>query len=383
MRTYVILKADGSGFSGDRSKGTGPGPPSSGSLVSERLSERDAARLRSDDGIALMCPSMETALPEPLADPAYGVAGAWGIDAVGAGASRFTGAGVRVAVLDTGIDAAHPAFTGVRLTERDFSGHGNGDRNGHGTHCAGTVFGRDLETRIGVARGVLDVLIGKVLGDDGRGSSEMMFQGMQWAISSKVSIVSMSVGLDFTRSVTALTADGWPIGLATSTALHSFRDNLRMFDAIMRMASAAAAFGGAPLIFAATGNSSRRSERREWRMAASLPAAADGVVSVAAAEQAGAGLKVASFSNSLPTVIAPGVGILSARAGGGSVAKNGTSMACPHAAGVAALWWEAIRSEGRRATPDAVRNRLLTAAVTTPFADADENDIGQGLVVSP
>ena len=73
----------------------------------------------------------------------------------------------------------------------------------------------------------------------------------------------------------------------------------------MAMAKAAASFGGAPLIFAATGNSSRRAERPEWRMAASLPAAAADVVSVAAAEPDGAGYKVASFSNSMPTVIAP------------------------------------------------------------------------------
>ncbi|WP_211193338.1 S8 family serine peptidase [Actinoplanes sp. TBRC 11911] len=103
--------------------------------------------------------------------------------AVGAAGSPFTGASVRVAVLDTGIDAAHPAFTGVSLTQKDFTGEGDGDENSHGTHCAGTVFGRDVGgTRIGVARGVTDVLIGKVLIKRGVGSTANLAAGTHWAV---------------------------------------------------------------------------------------------------------------------------------------------------------------------------------------------------------
>ena len=87
--------------------------------------------------------------------------------------STWTGEGVTVAVLDTGIDSKHPAFAGVDIVEKDFTGTGNGDRQGHGTHCAGTIFGRDVDgKRIGVARGVKRALIGKVLGDEGGGDSE-------------------------------------------------------------------------------------------------------------------------------------------------------------------------------------------------------------------
>jgi len=90
--------------------------------------------------------------------------------------------GITVAVLDTGIDSTHPAFTGVTLIEEDFSGSGNGDVQGHGSHCAGTIFGRDVDgTRIGVAPGVDRALIGKVLGDDGSGDSIGLFRGIQWA----------------------------------------------------------------------------------------------------------------------------------------------------------------------------------------------------------
>ena len=67
----------------------------------------------------------------------------------------MTGNGIVVAVLDTGIDKNHPAFSGAQIIEKDFSGEGNGDQHGHGTHCAGTILGRTTGgKRIGVAPGV-------------------------------------------------------------------------------------------------------------------------------------------------------------------------------------------------------------------------------------
>jgi len=99
----------------------------------------------------------------------------------GAVASSFSGQGVKIAVLDTGIERNHPAFAGITILEKDFSGDGDGDRNGHGTHCAGTIFGRDVGgVRIGVAKGVDQVLIGKALRDAGGGTSQMIFDAMSW-----------------------------------------------------------------------------------------------------------------------------------------------------------------------------------------------------------
>ena len=70
-----------------------------------------------------------------------------------------------VAVLDTGIAASHEAFRDVELIEKDFTGEGNGDRHGHGTHVAGTIFGRTVgEIRYAVAPGVGRALIGKIIG---------------------------------------------------------------------------------------------------------------------------------------------------------------------------------------------------------------------------
>jgi subtilisin family serine protease len=72
---------------------------------------------------------MPTALIRPFPSTAP-VTSTWGVAAVGADVSPFDGQGVTVAVLDTGIVAAHPAFHGAQLVERDFSGDGNGDKNG-------------------------------------------------------------------------------------------------------------------------------------------------------------------------------------------------------------------------------------------------------------
>ena len=65
----------------------------------------------------------------------------WGIKAVGADTSPFSGQGVTVAVLDTGIDPGHPAFQGVTLNRKNFTSESDDDVHGHGTHCAGTILG--------------------------------------------------------------------------------------------------------------------------------------------------------------------------------------------------------------------------------------------------
>lgn len=350
------------------------------------MSAADVADARRDPSVRGVAPAMPTRLIAPFAADEEAPGGdAWGIGAVGADRSAFTGACVTVAVLDTGIDAAHPAFAGVELVQRDFSGGAGGDGNGHGTHCAGTIFGRDVDgRRIGVARGVERALIGKVLGDDGRGGSEMIFAAMTWAIENGADVVSMSLGLDFPGMVAGLVDDGFPADLATSIALEGYRGNLRMFDALMQMIRARGAFGGEAVVVAAAGNESRRKVRPDYEIAVGLPAAAEGVVSVGAAGRGLDGYQIAPFSNALPLVTGPGVDILSARSGGGLRALSGTSMACPHVAGVVALLWEAQRASTDPRTARGVASRLIAEAREDVFAPGvDAGDRGGGMATAP
>ena len=117
---------------------------------------------------------------------------------MGADTSPFTAKGVTVAVLDTGIDATHPAFEGVELIQKDFTGEGRGDKNGHGTHVAGTIFGQTVDgLRIGVAPGIGRALVGKVLDALGGGSTQSIAEAIQWALNSGANVISMSLGMDF------------------------------------------------------------------------------------------------------------------------------------------------------------------------------------------
>ena len=202
----------------------------------EEVDPKGRSELLRDPEVVAVTTIMPTRLIEPyvVLTQVQEAGVAWGIEAVRASESSFTGDGVLIAVLDTGIDKSHQAFEGVTLIERDFSNSGNGDRQGHGTHCAGTIFGRDVgDLRIGVARGVSRVLVGKVLPDDGFGNSEMLFQGMRWAMDQGAGVISMSLGFDFPGMVRDLTNNGWPADLATSSALGGLPrkpENVRRID---------------------------------------------------------------------------------------------------------------------------------------------------------
>lgn len=358
-------------------------PPPALSVSEIEVTHSELAELFAQPGVVAVPPVFPTALVAPVETAAVAAAAAsWGIATVGAGVSAFDGAGSRVAVLDTGIDAAHPAFAGVKLAEHDFTGTGNGDGRGHGTHCAGTIFGRDIDgTRIGVARGVTDAMIGKVLDADGAGNSRMLFEALAWAINGNAHLISMSLGFDFPGYVDDLvTRRDYPVALATSIALRNYSANLRALDALMAFAKAQAGFGFGPLVLAASGNESKHPA---YGVSASVPAAADGVVSVGALRSSGNGLELASFSNTDCLLVAPGVGIVSARPGGGLVARSGTSMACTHAVGIAALWRQALVAQGSPAGPSQLSAKLLATAVSGSIVDYVPILHGSGLVQAP
>lgn len=369
------------------------GTPSEPQVDRVQLTKQQLQDLARAPEVQAVSPAMPTTLVRPVADEGSGTppAGddapggvAWGVSAVGADTTARTGAGVVVAVLDTGIDATHPAFTEVNLVQQDFSGSGDGDQQGHGTHVAGTIFGRDVDSiRIGVAPGVTEARIGKVLGDDGTGDSDMLFRGIQWAVAQGAKVISMSLGFDFPGMVARLVDSGWPVDLATSRALEAYRANLRMFDALMQMIASQEPFTGGTVVVAASGNESKRRIDPDYEIGVSLPAAAEHVISTGALGRSPTGLVVAPFSNTFPQLAAPGVGILSARAGGGLVSLNGTSMATPHASGVAALLWQDVRSLPLPATATTVTSRLLRADLSALDPAVDVADRGVGLVRAP
>lgn len=402
MTSYVILKDANAGrrrswFESRQSVGGVPSPGGMSSMPGdmppepevsvEDLEPQDLREATRDPGILDLARTMPTRLIEPMASEVAVTAGpTWGIQAVGADESSADGRDVLVCVLDTGIDADHQAFSGIDLMQRDFTGKGNGDVQGHGTHCAGTVFGRDVDgTRIGVAPGVSRALIGKVLDDKGGGESDMLFNAILWASSLNAKVLSMSLGLDFPGLSKKLAARGYPVDLATSIALEGYRANLRVFDNVMELIAVRAAFNGGMVIVAASGNESKRQKNPKYEVSASVPAAAKGIVSVGALGKTAGGLNVADFSNTNPMLSAPGVDVVSAKAGGGLVALQGTSMACPHAAGVAALWWQRLKEDASiPVTATAVVTRMRSTCRTDVFrAGVDVLDRGDGLVQSP
>ncbi|WP_326656948.1 S8 family serine peptidase [Streptomyces sp. NBC_00385] len=144
------------------------------------------------------------------------------INAPQAWAEGYDGKGIKVAVLDTGIDADHPDVKDRILETRSFvPGEEVDDKNGHGTHVASTIAGSGAASD-GVNKGVAPaagLLVGKVLSDGGSGADSGIIEAMEWAKAEGADVVSMSLGSSIpddgtdpmSQAVNALSADGGPL----------------------------------------------------------------------------------------------------------------------------------------------------------------------------
>jgi serine protease len=258
---------------------------------------------------------------------------------VGDAWQKSTGAGVTVAVIDTGVDASHPDLVGQVLSGYDEITKTAGvsaDPNGHGTHVSGTIAAL-TGNGVGVSSVAPNakILPIRVLGADGSGYMSDAANGIIYAADHGANVINMSLGSS--SQVAAVTN---AISYARSKGV---------------------------VVVAAAGN------ERGQGSPTSYPGADPGVIAVAATDSTDT---VASYSNqgSYVDVAAPGSGILSTT-GGGYQSWSGTSMASPHVAAVAAL----LKGYNSALTPDQIEKAIETSAVDLGPAGKD-TDYGYGRI---
>src|SRR5581483_935705 len=108
----------------------------------------------------------------------------------------FTGKGVLVGIVDTGIDSTHPDVAGRVKASKDMTGEGDVDNNGHGTHVAGIVGGNGTASQ-GKYRGVAyecDYVVAKVLRGDGSGLMSDVIAGLEYVVDQGVKVINLSLG---------------------------------------------------------------------------------------------------------------------------------------------------------------------------------------------
>ncbi|WP_374709330.1 S8 family peptidase [Desmospora profundinema] len=293
--------------------------------VEAELTTKEVAKLKKD-------PSVKTVEKNHTAHALQTVP--YGIPQVKADQVHSTGVrgqGVKVAVLDTGIDYNHEDLN-VR-GGASFVGGNYMDRNGHGTHVAGTIAAVDNSIGvIGVAPDA-ELYAVKVLSDSGSGSYSGIAQGIEWAIDNGMDVINMSLG-----------------GSSSSSVLQS---------AVQR------AYNSGIVVVAAAGNSGAGTDTVGY------PAKYPEAIAVAAVDSNN---QRASFSSTGPSVelSAPGVNVLSTIPRNRYSSYSGTSMASPHVAGVAVL----VKS----ANPSLSNVQIREAMNATAIPLGASNQYGNGLV---
>ncbi len=274
------------------------------------------------------------------------------IGAPSAWAAGYTGAGVTVAVVDTGVDGDHPDLAGREIAERNFTADPDAtDLVGHGTHVGAIIASRGTTYR-GVAPDVR-LLDAKVCGDSDGCRESSILEGLRWSAEQGADVVNVSLGGSDTEQVDLLEE-----AINTLSARHG------------------------TLFVVAAGNSGPGAET------VGSPASADAALAVGAVERND---DIAFFSSRgprvgdgavKPEITAPGVDIVAAKAARGvigtpvgeqHVSVSGTSMATPHVVGAAAV----LAQQHPEWTGAQLKAALMASAKPNPAATAFDQGAGR------
>lgn len=316
-----------------------------------RATGSDADSVIATPGLSSPSGSLANASPVQGAALTDTAQATWALQATGVLASTYAGRGVRIAILDTGLDLSHPDFTGRTIVVQSFvPGLTAADRNGHGTHCVGIACG-PLQPHQGPRYGVAfasEIYVGRVLDDSAGGTDGSILAGIDWAVQNGCAIVSMSLGS--------------PVLLGDTYS--------PIFEQVAIRALAAGS-----LLIGAAGN---ESERPDTIVPVEHPANCPSILAIGAVDS---NFAVAPFSNGglnpnggEVDLAAPGVAMMSSWVGPSFYqSDSGTSTATPQVAGIAALLAEA----NPLARGNALRSLLLQGYRRLPLP---VRDVGVGLI---
>ena len=270
----------------------------------------------------------------------------WGIAKLGVEAlwhTGITGRGVKVAHLDTGVDADHPTLRGAVGAFAFFDEQGildefqpnPFDSEEHGTHTAATIVGRPVNGQhVGVAPGATLLCAGVI---EGGIVQTRILKGMQWAIEQGARVVNISVGV------------------------RGYSNEFLLLTQRLRLANVLPVF--------AVGNEGANSSRSPGNYAEALSVGAidpdDAVPQFSSSDTINASITV-------PDLVAPGTSIESAMPGGGYLSMSGTSMSTPHISGLAALLLEA----NPEATTDQLEQAILSSCRPVGGALREREGVG-------